>query len=135
MNELVSYLNSIYTDLRPSEIHGIGTFTFKKAPKGINLFPHWEGHTGFHKLDLTDDDLDKSIIPILEKYFSKKDNMMNIFLVQNVHFTSPWRHYVNNSINPNVSSNGITVSTIKKDTEILVNYKDTSIVSNKITII
>jgi len=135
MNELVSYLNSIYTDLRPSGIHGIGTFTFKKAPKGINLFPHWEGHTGFYKLDLTDDNLDKSIIPILEKYFSKKDNMMSIFLVQNVHFTSPWRHYVNNSINPNVSSNGITVSTIKKDTEILVNYKDTSIVSNKITII
>jgi hypothetical protein len=135
MNDLVSYLNSIYTDLRPSEIHGIGTFTFKKAPKGINLFPHWEGYTGFYKLDLTDDNLDKSIIPILEKYFSKKDNMMSIFLVQNVHFTSPWRHYVNNSINPNVSSNGITISTIKKDTEILRNYKDTSIVSNKITII
>ena len=135
MSELVSYLNSIYTDLRPSKLHGIGTFTFKKVPNGVNLFPHWKGHTGFHKLDLTHDMLDKTIIPILEKYFSKKDNTMSVFLVENVHFTTPWRHYVNNSINPNVSSNGISLSTIKKDTEVVRNYNDTSIVTNKITLI
>ena len=135
MGELVSYLNSIYTDLRPSELHGIGTFTFKKAPKGINLFPHWKGYTGFHTLDLTDGMLDKAIIPILEKYFSKKDNTMSVFLVENVHFTSPWRHYVNHRVNPNVSSNGISLSTIKKDTEVVRNYNDTSIVTNKITLI
>jgi hypothetical protein len=135
MSELVMYLNSICTELKPSEVHGIGTFAFKDIPKGTLVFPHWEGYAGFHKLDLTDDMLDKAIIPILEKYFSKKDNIMSVFLVQNIHFTSPWKLYVNHRVNPNVSSNGISLSTIKKDTEVFINYNDTSIVTNKITLI
>jgi hypothetical protein len=135
MSELVMYLNSICTELKPSEVHGIGTFAFKDIPKGTLVFPHWEGLTGFHELDITDIELDTRILPILKKYFSVSKNIMNVFLVQNVHFTSPWRHYVNNSFNPNLSSNGISLSNIKKHTEIVRNYNDKSMVSQPTTLI
>jgi hypothetical protein len=122
MTDVILHLNKIYTELRPSKIHGVGTFTIKPVQKGTNIFEGWNHPTGFYPVDKNSPELDKSILPLLKKYYTSIGTTTNVFLIGGVNHTTPWRHYVNDSLNPNISIQGIALRSISKGEEIVRNY-------------
>jgi hypothetical protein len=40
----------VITRIKPSPIHGVGTFAIKDIPKGKNVFTRWEGPTGIYSI-------------------------------------------------------------------------------------
>lgn len=126
MNIVSDYLNTIKTELLPSKIHGIGTFAFENISIGTNVFPHWEGDSGYYDVDLYLIKNSYFINKILRKYFKIVNNTASVYLISNSHFLCPWKHFVNHSENPNIDMYGNCINTINKGDEILRNYKEIS---------
>jgi len=122
MNDVVEYLNSIKTEILPSNLHGIGTFAFRNIEVGDYVFPHWKNETGLYKINLENIDNFYFKQNVLSKYFRVDKNIMSVFLIQNCHFLSPWKHFVNHSINPNIDYYGNCIIPIKKGDEVVRNY-------------
>ena len=52
MNVLQYISNSIKSCAKPSKIHGIGLFALTDIEKGDEVFPKWEGKTGWYSVKL-----------------------------------------------------------------------------------
>ena len=123
MTEVIEHVNKVYTVLQPSKIEGVGTFAIKPIKKNTDIFPGWSHSTGFYKVNLKEDTLDKKIIPTLLKFYTLVEDTVEVFLVGGVNHTTPWRHYVNHSNIPNISNTGIALRDIQEGEEILRNYQ------------
>ena len=50
--DVIEYLqHCIKTDIRPSQIHGIGTFALRDIEVGETLFELWEGDTKIYTIE------------------------------------------------------------------------------------
>lgn len=120
--EAYQYVNNIKVELKNSLIHGIGTFAMCNIEKGVLLFDSWSNETGYYDVPvskLTNKNLTE---PILSKYFVKVNKTYKVLLIKDVFFLSPWRHWVNHSNTPNISSNGYSIRTIYAGEEIVRDY-------------
>lgn len=120
--ESYQYINNIKVELKNSSIHGIGTFALNDIEEGIQLFNGWTNKTGYYDVPIEKLTNKELIEPVLKKYFVKINKVYRVMLIKDVFFLSPWRHWVNHSITPNISSNGYSIRPICKGEEIVRDY-------------
>jgi hypothetical protein len=133
--ESFDYLNtSIKSYARVSKLQGIGLFALVDIKKGEQVFPKWNGKTGWYKIKFSKAKLlPKEVLSyILRSYGSKIENDnsdINFRLVRDTNFlfTDPMcllnTKYEEGNID---SKTGIALKNIKKDEEIFGNYQNSS---------
>lgn len=120
--EPYQYINNIKVELKNSPIHGTGTFALTGIEEGIQLFDAWPNKTGYYDVSIKKLTNKELIEPVLKKYFIKSNKVYKVLLIKDVFFLSPWRHWVNHSTAPNISSNGYSIRPILKGEEIVRDY-------------
>jgi len=134
--DVTTYLiEGVKTELRPSEIHGVGTFAIRDIEKGEKMFPRWKGTTRVYvmKVDNFEKFPDYVKRMVTKSYVNKPEEQKGLYwfrLYKDCYFNlgNPWR-YVNTAEEDGnmCSENRVALRDIKKDEEILSNYilKDT----------
>lgn len=115
---VLDYINSLYFELRPSKIHGVGLFSICDISVGSNIFPLWNGDTSEYSVSIQK--IKPHVLEVIEKYFPVVDGKIKILLIQNLCFWFPWRIYTNTDSKFNITSDGIALYDIKKNDEILL---------------
>lgn len=122
MEKVYEHLDTIYTELRPSSVHGVGYFAVRDIDKGIEIFKPWDSRTGYYSVELYNSKIRLEVRTLLLKYFPKLDDRVEVLLIEGLNFTTPWRHYVNHGLYPNISLTGMALQSIKKGSELVRNY-------------
>ena len=125
MEDVYKHLNLIYTELRPSNIHGVGYHAFRKIEKGTEVFKPWKGPTDYYKVYILDSRIGLELRTFILKYFINVNDNVNILLINGLNFSTPWRHYVNHVTYPNLTSTGVALQNIEIGEEIIRNYYNT----------
>jgi len=129
--EILYHLSiNVKTELKASDLDGIGVFAIRDIAEGEELFPVWEGVTGAYVL--TKEDLSKLPIEVynmIDKYFITPDSDFTIIrLFNGLNFLNHSFCYCNsawpNQENQNISNNGIALKDIKAGEEILEWYTE-----------
>ena len=123
----------IKTNLRPSKIDGIGVFALVPIKKGEQVFPTWQGESGWYKEDLeTTKSYPQEVLYYILRSFGTSlvhgKTIVNFKLTKGCPFllTEP-QCFVNIDYKKrNMNSiTGIALTDIEKDTEILGTYSYT----------
>ena len=130
MNVLEYISNSIKSCAKPSKIHGIGLFALTDIEKGEEVFPKWEGKTGWYsvKLKLAKKLPEDVLFYILRSFGSDiiDDNSnVRFMLIKdcNFLFSNPRSLINTKGILGNIDSlTGLAIRNIKKGEEILGTY-------------
>ena len=130
MNVLEYISNSIKSCAKPSKIHGIGLFALTDIEKGEEVFPKWEGKTGWYsvKLKLAKKLPEDVLFYILRSFGSDiiDDNSNVRFMLTkdcNFLFSNPIAFVNTKGILGNIDSlTGLAIRNIKKGEEILGTY-------------
>ena len=130
MNVLEYISNSIKSCAKPSKIHGIGLFALTDIEKGEEVFPKWEGKTGWYsvKLKLAKKLPEDVLFYILRSFASDiiDDNSNVRFMLTkdcNFLFSNPIAFVNTKGILGNIDSlTGLAIRNIKKGEEILGTY-------------
>ncbi len=123
--EVISHLNNVYCDLRPSNIQGIGVFAIREIPAGTNPFSN---------PDIIDDPYYEVIIdeayisdwlkPTVDKYCYTDNG--KVFIPRLGFNYVSLLMYLNHSFEPNMVLNDqgdfVTTRVISKDEELTFNY-------------
>ena len=86
------YLNtSVKSYGRASKVHGIGLFALVDIKEGEQVFPEWEGETGWYKIKWVDaQKLPTEVLSYVLRSFGSKiideDSYVNFKLVKNTNF-------------------------------------------------
>lgn len=123
-------LNNIKTELRPSDIHGIGVFAIKDIKKGEQLFKPWNNETGIYLIpNKKYDEFPDKIKIILHRYFINEEcgyKVIRLFKGMNLvcHAISFCNSAYPNKGNENIDINGIALRDINEGEEILEWYTE-----------
>jgi hypothetical protein len=125
--------NNIFSELKPSKIHGIGLFAIRDINAGTNLVSPWQGESDTYQVPLFM--VHSDIQPLLWRYFgiSTKSNQtmlkiieneqnLNIKLFKGMNFAYHPGLFVNHSDFPNVDDQLISIGKINKGDEIVRCY-------------
>lgn len=127
---VVEYLmNHIFTEIRPSSVHGVGTFACRDINKGEKIFKTWDGETKIYELDrklfkLLPDYVQKLILKDIDD--NPKLNIVKFRLYSDSYFnlTNPLAFCNTKESDGNIDSlTSIVKKDIKKGEEIFGNYK------------
>lgn len=121
----------IKSELRPSPIHGIGTFAIRDIKKGERVFPRWDGVTRVYLMTPEEFEKFPSYIKrlITKSYLNKPEKQKGYYwfrLYKGAYFNlvNPWKYVNTSDGESNVcSTKRVTLRDIKKDEEIITNYK------------
>lgn len=126
---LVEYLyNHVFTEIRPSPIHGVGTFACRDIEVGEKLFVPWPNKTELFELERKQfHQLPEYVQRLCVKNYQIQRNSptITIGLHEGCYFnlSNPMAFCNTMQSNGNISSyNGIVKKPIKKDEEILGTY-------------
>ena len=130
MNVLEYISNSIKSCAKPSKIHGIWLFALTDIEKGDEVFPKWEGKTGWYsvKLKLAKKLPEDVLLYILRSFGSDiidDDSDVRFILTKNSNFlfTNPRSLINTKGLLGNIDSlTGLAIRKIKKGEEILGTY-------------
>ena len=121
-------VNNIKTDIRPSNIEGVGVFAIKDIKEGEQLFIKWEGETGIYIIpnELLSE-IQNEVVELLNRYFiNYEDDCKLIRLFNGLNFVSNSLSYCNsaypNPENQNIDTKGFALRDIKAGEEILEWY-------------
>ena len=121
-------VNNIKTDIRPSNIQGVGVFAIRDIKEGEQLFTKWEGETGIYIIP-TDrlDEIPKEVIELLDMYFINDECGYKVIrLFKGLNFLFHGFSYCNSAWpdenKANITNNGIAMRDIKAGEEILEWY-------------
>ena len=127
--KLVEYLyNHVYTEIRPSSVHGVGTFACRDIEVGEKLFTPWPNKTETFKLDINQFyKLPEYVQRLCNKDLVQEKNSPYaiIRLYEGCYFNiaNPLGFCNTMQSNGNVNSfNGVVRKSIKKDEEIFGTY-------------
>jgi SET domain-containing protein len=129
VDEVLYHLkNNVLTELRSSEIHGIGVFALVDIPKDTYVFAKWTNGSGlFHIPKNRLNELPEAVLNLINKNFINDDpNYKVIRLYNGLNYLSHSPSFCNSSYphenKHNVDRFGKTIKDIKKDEEILEWY-------------
>ena len=123
-DNLIKKLGNTYCRIKPSKNKGVGVFTVKNIPKGINPFPY---SMSVRWIRLSDSDI-KNLPKPIQKMIS------DFYVYSQGHYyvsydgldSNDISFFVNNSKKPNLKSEDgsdfITIRKIKKGDELTVDY-------------
>lgn len=121
-------VNNIKTDIRPSNIQGVGVFAIRDIKEGEQLFTKWEGETGIYIIpnELLSE-IQNEVVDLLNRYFiNYEDDYKLIRLFNGLDFVSNSLSYCNSawpvSENINISNDGTALRDITAGEEILEWY-------------
>lgn len=129
---VVTYLTEgVKSELRPSDIHGIGTFAIRDIKKGEEIFQRWKGTTRVYVMEIKEFDKlpDYSKRLITKSYVNKPNEQKGLYwfrLYKDCYFNlaNPWKYVNTAEEDGNICSvKRVALRDIKKDEEILSNYK------------
>lgn len=115
---VLDYINSLYFELRPSKIHGVGLFSICDISVGSNIFPLWNGDTSEYNISIKK--IKPHVLEVIQKYFPIVDGKIKLLLIHNFCFWFPWRIYTNTHSKFNITYDGTALYDIKKNDEILL---------------
>lgn len=125
---LYHMVNNIKTDIRPSNIQGVGVFAIRDIKKGEELFPKWFGDSAIYIIpnDMLES-IPTCVVELMNRYFiNNEDGFKLIRLFNGLNFVSNTISYCNsawpNTNNINITNDGIAVRDIKAGEEILEWY-------------
>lgn len=128
--EVVEHLNTnLYFEIKPSELHGVGTFLIRDVNPGTNLAVPWTGPSGsfnipFHLLE-------ENIQRVVWRFFGYQESIsslilnkryIKVILYEGLNLLHHSHAFVNHSYTPNVDSNLISLCKINKGEELVRNY-------------
>jgi SET domain-containing protein len=129
VDEVIYHLKTnVLTELRPSQIHGIGVFALMDIPKDTYIFSKWSNGTGiFHIPKNRLNELPEPVLDLINKNFIDDDpNYKIIRLYNGLNYLSHLPSFCNSSYphedKHNVDRFGKTIRDIKKGEEILEWY-------------
>ena len=131
IEEILYHLtHNIKTELKPSNIDGVGVFAIRDIKKGENVFPKWEYETGLYYISNdTFNKLPLDIKRLVDRYYISREPNFRIFRLfngQNFFYNSFCfcnSSYPNPS-NCNISNDGYALRDIEKGEEILEDYSE-----------
>lgn len=124
-------LHGLKSELRPSPIHGIGTFAIRDIKKGEKMFPRWGGMTRVYLMKPKEFEKFPNHVKklICKSYVNKPEEQEGFYwfrLYKGAYFNlaNPWTYVNTGEEDGNIcSEKRVALRDIKKDEEILSNYK------------
>lgn len=123
-------VNNIKTDIRPSNIEGVGVFAIRDIKEGEQLFEKWQGETGIYIIpnELLSE-IQSEVVDLLYRYFINYENDCKLIrLFNGLNFVSNSISYCNSSYpypeKQNIDSKGFALRDIKAGEEILEWYTE-----------
>ena len=120
---------NVKTEVKPSNIHGVGVFAIRDIKEGENMFEPWTGETGAYVIpDEIYYQLHPNMIDLLNRYFITQNDVgyKVIRLFNGINFVSHTICFCNSSYpnesDANMSIHGIALRDIKEGEEILEYY-------------
>ncbi len=131
LEEVLYHLSkNVKTELRVSDIDGVGVFAIRDINEGEQIFPHWNENGGWYyipneKLEL----IPNEVVKLLDKYFITLGGDMKIIkLFKGMNFVFDGLSFCNsaypNKENINITNKGIALRDIKAGEEILEWYTE-----------
>lgn len=122
--------NNIKTEIKPSNIDGIGIFAIKDIKVGEEVFPQWEYETGLYIIQNNRfSEIPEEVQKIIDKYYiSEVDGFRIVRLFKGQNFFYNSFCFCNSSYpdlqNTNISNEGIALRDIQRGEEILEAYTE-----------
>ncbi len=131
LEEVLYHLcKNVKTELRVSNVDGIGVFAIRDINEGEQVFPNWNENGGWYyipndKLEL----IPNEVVKLLDKYFITLGGDMKIIkLFKGMNFVFDGLSFCNsaypNKENINITNKGIALRDIKAGEEILEWYTE-----------
>jgi hypothetical protein len=128
-NDLIYHLkNNVKTELKCSEIHGIGTFAIKDIQKGEEIFPPWTGSSKIFAIPVSEfKTFNTEVQNLIGRYFISKGSQDYVFIRMTNGINFVFTNVFFNSSYPdltkqNMSNAGYALKDIKKGEELLDIY-------------
>lgn len=127
--EVLEHLKyNLKTEIKPSSIHGVGTFAIRDIEVGEQVFPEWKYESGIYLIENSKlPEIPSEVLDLLDKYYINGECGYKIIkLFKGLNFTHNSYCYCNSSHpnpeNANISIDGVALKPIKKGEEILEYY-------------
>lgn len=124
-------LHSLKTELKTSEIHGVGTFAIRDIKEGEDMFPRWKGTTRVYLMKPEQFEQFPQHVKrmICKSYVNKPEEQKGFYwfrLYKDAYFnlSNPWTYVNTGEEDGNIDSESRkAIRDIGKGEEILSNYK------------